>query len=625
MYKLLLSWRYLRTRFIALASIISVTLGVATLIVVNSVMSGFVFEMKSRLHGILSDVEVAAPLLGQIHNPEYHTRIIRNVLGDDIESMTCVVRNPALLTFEVNGRQWTQQVMLLGIDDESFGKVTDFHPYLQNTFKREQFSFNLEEQGYPDWVATGCKDWEGESAWDYRRRKFQKIRQAETRRLEQERLYDLAAAEYLEQQAAKSRAWDANQADLSSEGAANANYHSVEDAKQPIAATQATFVGPQQPDRTSAEKSMSESGFQYVPLPEKAPDFAAIHAKKIEEAAEQKPSGITLAPTHFSQAGGKLRELRKFSPVDAHAEFRDEPNVEEFFNPEEDQYTGIILGLAIAKRKTIIDGELTDFYMVRPGDDVQIMFPTVGGAAKPISENCTLVDFYSSNMHEYDSSFAFVPLKELQKIRGMVDPLTGDASVSTIQIKLKEGANLDEARDKLIAQFPPESYPYDIHTWQDTQRPLLSAVNMELTILNLLLFMIIAVAGFGILATFFMIVVEKTKDIGVLKALGAPSSGVMSIFLGYGMALGLVGTGAGIILGLLFVRYINQIAAVVQMITGQEVFDPSIYYFSEIPTIVSPLMVLLVGLGAILIAVMASVLPALRAARLHPVEALRYE
>jgi lipoprotein-releasing system permease protein len=263
--------------------------------------------------------------------------------------------------------------------------------------------------------------------------------------------------------------------------------------------------------------------------------------------------------------------------------------------------------------------------MVRPGDDVQIMFPTVGGTAKPISENCTLVDFYSSNMHEYDSSFAFVPLKELQKIRGMVDPLTGDASVSTIQIKLKEGANLDEARDKLIAQFPPEAYPYDIHTWQDTQRPLLSAVNMELTILNLLLFMIIAVAGFGILATFFMIVVEKTKDIGVLKALGAPSSGVMSIFLGYGMALGLVGTGAGVILGLLFVRYINQIAAVVQMITGQEVFDPAIYYFSEIPTIVSPMMVLLVGLGAILIAVMASVLPALRAARLHPVEALRYE
>ncbi len=622
MYKLLLSWRYLRTRFIALASIISVTLGVATLIVVNSVMSGFVCEMKSRLHGILSDVEVAAPLLGQIHNPEYHTRIIRDVLGDDIESMTCVVRNPALLTFEVNGRQWTQQVMLLGIDDESFGAVTDFHPYLQNTHKRDQFSFDLENQGYPDWAAANGESWNGESGWDYRRRKVQKIKNAEARRLEQEKLYDLAAAEYLERQAAHSRAWEAHHAN----GGANAQHEASITSEQPIAASQATFIGPDEPNRSSVEKNMSESGFQYVPLPEKAPDFAAIHAKQPEKANEEKPSALKLAPTHYSQNGGNLRELRKFSPVDTHAKFREEPNFEDFFDPEKDQYTGIILGLAIAKRKTIgEDGELKDFYMVRPGDDVQIMFPTVGGAAKPISENCTLVDFYSSSMHEYDSSFAFVPLKELQKIRGMVDPLTGDASVSTIQIKLKEGANLDEARDKLLAQFPPETYPYDIHTWQDTQRPLLSAVNMELTILNLLLFMIIAVAGFGILATFFMIVVEKTKDIGVLKALGAPSSGVMSIFLGYGMALGLVGTSAGVILGLVFVRYINQIAGVVQMITGQEVFDPTIYYFSEIPTIVSPMMVLMVGLGAISIAVMASVLPALRAARLHPVEALRYE
>jgi lipoprotein-releasing system permease protein len=228
-------------------------------------------------------------------------------------------------------------------------------------------------------------------------------------------------------------------------------------------------------------------------------------------------------------------------------------------------------------------------------------------------------------MSEYDSTFAFVRLDQLQDFRGMIDPSTGVRSVTAIQLKLVEGADLNVARDDLRRRFPPDQYALNIQTWRDMQGPLLAAVRLETTILNILLFLIIAVAGFGILATFFMIVVEKTRDIGTLKALGASSSGVMSIFLSYGVLLGIVGSGVGMVGGLVFIKYINSIAALIEKITGQEVFDPTVYYFNSIPTIVDPVTIAWVVAGSVAIATMASVLPSLRAARMHPVRALRFE
>ncbi len=579
MYKLLLSWRYLKTRFIALASIVSVTLGVATLIVVNSVMAGFVDQMKNRLHGILSDVEISTQMFSEIPHPERHVEIIKQTLGDQIQEATCVVRTPALLSFDVRGRQWTQQIMLLGIDDETFGKVTDFEPYLTNEIKRKSFSFDLEEDGYDQ------EKFKGDAGWKYRRTRIEIQRRIEANSREYDSLY---------------------------ENAANAFYNSE----------------PSHVETASYENAnvQEEQGSRFAPLPATLPDIPPVGNPAEEDINPQASATANVDVTQENQLPNP-GTIHRISPFDPHAKFRPEINPEDLFDPMKDHRTGIILGLAISERKVELpSGELQDAYLIRPGDDANIMLTTIGENPKPVIENCTVVDFYSSNMHEYDSSFAFLPLSELQQLRGMIDPMTGQGSVSTIQIKLKEGADLDAVRDQLIAQFPPNYFPdYDIRTWQDTQRPLLSAVKMELTILNILLFLIIAVAGFGILATFYMIVVEKTKDIGILKALGAPSRGVMSIFLGYGMSLGTVGTGVGIVIGLLFVQYINEIADTVAVLTGQEVFDPTIYYFSEIPTVINPITIFWVAIGAIAIAVLASVLPALRAARLHPVEALRYE
>ena len=337
----------------------------------------------------------------------------------------------------------------------------------------------------------------------------------------------------------------------------------------------------------------------------------------------------SLEPSTTVAGNGSTNDAdRPMFQIEAPTELMTEPGGETAveFDPSREQYPGIILGISTcSSRFRDAENQVRDHYYCRPGDDVRMMFPNASDNAKVINQKFTVVDMYESGMSEYDSTFAFCRLDKMQEFRGMIDPESGMRSVTTIQLKLVEGADLNEVRDLLRERFPADIFAYNIQTWRDMQGPLLAAVRLETTILNILLFLIIAVAGFGILATFFMIVVEKTRDIGTLKALGASGRGVMSIFLSYGLLLGFVGSGAGLLGGLLFVRHINGIAALIERFTGQEVFDPTVYYFTEIPTIIEPFTLGWVMVGAVGIAVIASVLPALRAARMHPVKALRFE
>lgn len=520
MYKLLLSWRYLRTRYIALASIISVTLGVATLIIVNAVMAGFTAEANKRLNGILSDLVFESHSLIGFPNPEWHKQQIRRVLGSDVAGMTATVSVPAMLSIPMSdGQHLTRQINLIGVDQETYAQVGDFGQYLLHPENRARLSFQLRENGY----APDRADFPP-AGWQYRR---QRVR------------YEQA----------------------------------LEEERALIRARQALMMG--------------------------------------DAMGEDSPGAIPSDPY------GSAPPDDPFAHQDVAAAT---------FDPMRQQSTGIILGIAVcSQRLKNDDGQVRDFFFCRPGDDVKVTLPTAGSPPRAVDDVLTVVDLYESKMSEYDSTLAFMPLAALQDLRGMLDANSGVRYVTSIQIKLKPGTDLTAARDKLQAHFPIEQYPYRIQTWRDMQGPLLAAVQLETTLLNILLFLIIAVAGFGILATFYMIVVEKTRDVGILKALGAPSRGVMSIFLGYGFSLGLVGSGVGLGLGLLFVRYINEIAAFLEWATGRPIFDPTVYYFREIPTIIELHTILSVLFGAILIAVLASVLPARRAARLHPVEALRYE
>jgi lipoprotein-releasing system permease protein len=299
--------------------------------------------------------------------------------------------------------------------------------------------------------------------------------------------------------------------------------------------------------------------------------------------------------------------------------------------PQDDALpTGIILGNGIVSFRDPKSepGHPKDIYVLQPGDRVTLLtatinIPTTDGAQKlqPVRLDCVVADFFKSEMSEYDSNYVYVPLEYLQEMRMM--NAHGEHRATSIQIKLKDYRDAELVTKTLRNLFPEQVY--QVHTWEEKQGPLLEAISIEKGILNVLLFMIIAVAGFGILAIFSMIVAEKTKDIGILKALGASNWGVMGIFLGYGLLLGLVGTGLGTALGLTITNYINEIEHFLTETTGHEVFSRGVYYFDAIPTDVQPVAVGMVNLGALAVAVLFSVLPALRAASLHPVRALRYE
>jgi lipoprotein-releasing system permease protein len=280
---------------------------------------------------------------------------------------------------------------------------------------------------------------------------------------------------------------------------------------------------------------------------------------------------------------------------------------------------GVILGHAIAHyrdRRLPADDPDKEVRTLHPGDDVLIT--TVSGQRlSPVYCRYAVADYFRSEMSEYDSNYVFVPIKHLQHLRTMEDTAT------SIQVRLKDYRDAPAVVRRLKELFAP--YRIEVLTWEDKQGPLLAAISIEKGILNVLLFLIIAVAGFGILAIFSMIVVEKTRDIGILKALGASNGGVLKIFLGYGLMLGLVGAVLGTALGVTITVYINEIEHFLAKITGQQIFDRTVYYFTEIPTDIQPITVLLVNLGAVAIAVVFSILPAMRAALLHPVRALRYE
>lgn len=341
------------------------------------------------------------------------------------------------------------------------------------------------------------------------------------------------------------------------------------------------------------------------------PEYSKVRARV------EKVSGVVAAtPFIYTQAMIKSRQaisgavLRGIEPETA----------AKVINLPKNMRTGSLKELAAEEKSggrratpgIILGNELARNLGVSRGEPLTVISPL--GRLTPLgqvprSQTFRVAGIFDSGMYEYDSTIAYVSLGAAQRFLGIGNRATG------IEVRVEDIYEADRvARDigKALG-----GYPYWSRDWMRMNKNLFSALKLEKIVMFIILTLIILVAAFNIIGTLIMVVMEKTRDIAILKSMGATRRSIMKIFMIEGAIIGLVGT----LLGLLGGYTLCKLLATYQFIE----LPRDVYYISTLPVRMDPLDVTLIALAAIIISLVATVYPAWQASRLDPVEAIRYE
>jgi lipoprotein-releasing system permease protein len=266
----------------------------------------------------------------------------------------------------------------------------------------------------------------------------------------------------------------------------------------------------------------------------------------------------------------------------------------------------------------VLGASLARILRVQPGDHLDVTVPRLTFTPLgvfPRSKRLTVTGLFEVGAQP-DAYQAYVSLATGQKLlgeRGRVDGL---------QVKTSDLFGAPQTMARLAATLPPD---YEVTDWSQTQGSLFRAVKLEKLMVSLLLLSVVAVAAFNIVSTLVMSVAEKRRDIAVLRTMGARAGGIMLIFMAHGLGLAAVGISLGALLGVALAANISRVTAFVESAFGVKLFDPSVYFISELPADLQWADVGAVVLAAMLLSLLATLYPAWRATRIAPAEVLRYE
>jgi lipoprotein-releasing system permease protein len=268
----------------------------------------------------------------------------------------------------------------------------------------------------------------------------------------------------------------------------------------------------------------------------------------------------------------------------------------------------VIIGARLAEKLHLIVGQ--QITLISPRGNVTPFGTT------PRVKSYTIAGTFRIGMSEYDQSFVFMPLGEAQLYFNLGD------SVNGLEVMVQDPDQINAEANAIAAVAGPFSR---VITWQDMQSSLFGALQVERNVMALILGLIVLVAALNIISGLIMLVKDKAGDIAIMRTMGASRGAIMRVFFIAGASIGVTGTLLGFVIGIVFCTYIEQIRQFLSSLTGTTLFDPTIYFLSRIPAEMDPREVAFVVILALSLSFLATLYPSWRAARLDPVEALRYE